>query len=84
MMDAKGMDEDTVTWVRAIEALPVVSLLSMLTKKSGVLVTLRAGLAAESGQNRKNRTFSNLRGLNLCISHIFDLGYLRGQDVVGS
>jgi len=40
MMDVKGMDEDTVTWVRAIEALPVVSLLSLLTKKSGFRVTL--------------------------------------------
>jgi len=33
------MDEDTVTWMRAIEALPVVSLLSLLTKKSGFRVT---------------------------------------------
>jgi len=41
MMDVKGMDEDTVTWMRAIEALPVVSLLSLLTKKSGFCVTLR-------------------------------------------
>ena len=39
MMDVKGMDEDTVTWMRAIEALPVVSLLSLLTKKSGFRVT---------------------------------------------
>jgi len=53
MMDAKGMDEDTVTWVRAIEALPVASLLSMLTKKSGVLVTLRAGLAADRAKTGK-------------------------------
>jgi len=35
------MDEDTVSWMRAIEALPVVSLLSLLTKKSGFRVTLR-------------------------------------------
>jgi len=35
------MDEDTVTWMRAIEALPVVSLLSILTKKSWFRVTLR-------------------------------------------
>jgi len=41
MMDVKGMDEDTVTWVRAIEALPVVSLLSLLTKKSRIRITLR-------------------------------------------
>ena len=41
MLDVKGMDEDTVTWVRAIEALPVVSLLSLLTKKSGFCVTLK-------------------------------------------
>ena len=40
-MDVKGMDEDTVTWMCAIEALPVVSLLSLLTKKSGFRVTLR-------------------------------------------
>ena len=41
MMDVKGMDEDTVTWMCAIEALPVVSLLSLLTRKSGFCVTLR-------------------------------------------
>ena len=35
------MDEDTVTWVRPIEVLPVVSLLSLLTKKSGFRVALR-------------------------------------------
>ena len=43
MMDTKGMDEDTVTWVRAVEALPVVSLLSLLTirSQSGFRVTLK-------------------------------------------
>jgi len=41
MMDVNRMDEDTVTWVRPIEVLPVVSLLSLLTKKSGFRVTLR-------------------------------------------
>ena len=35
------MDEDTGTWMRAIEALTVVSLLSLLTKKSGFRVTFR-------------------------------------------
>ena len=45
---------------------------------------LKTGFAAESGQIRKNRTFSNLRGLNLCTSHILVFGCLRGQDVVGS
>jgi len=40
-MDVKGMGEDMVTWMRAIEALPVVSSLSLLTKKSGFCVTLR-------------------------------------------
>jgi len=40
--------------------------------------------AAESGQIRKNRAFSNHRGLNLCTSHILVFGCLYGQDVVGS
>jgi len=31
----------------------------------------KTSFAAESGQIRKNRTFSNLRGLKLCTSHIF-------------
>jgi len=44
----------------------------------------RTGFAAESGQIRKNQTFSNLRGLNLCTSHILVFGCLHGQDVVGS
>ena len=35
---------------------------------------------AESGQIRKNRTFSNLRGLKLCTSHILVCGCLYGQD----
>jgi len=45
---------------------------------------LGAGFAAELGQIRKNRTFSNLQGLNLCTSHILVVGCLHGQDVVGS
>jgi len=44
----------------------------------------RTGFAAESGQIRKNRTFSNFHGLNLCTSHILVFGCLHGQDVVGS
>jgi len=44
----------------------------------------RTGFAAETGQIRKNRTFSNLRGLNLCTSHILVFGCFHGQDVVGS
>jgi len=44
----------------------------------------KTGFAAESGQIRKNQTFPNLRGLNLCTSHILVFGCLRGQDVVGS
>jgi len=44
----------------------------------------KTGFAAESGQIRKNRTFSNLQGLNLCTSHILVFGCLHGQDVVGS
>jgi len=38
-------------------------------------------IQAKSG---KNRTFSNLLGLNLCTSDILVSGCLRGQDVVGS
>jgi len=45
---------------------------------------LITSFAAESGQIRKNRTFSNLRGLNLCTSHILVFGCLHGQDVMGS
>jgi len=41
-------------------------------------------VSAESGQIRKNRTFSNLRGLKLCTSHILVFGCFHGQDVVGS
>jgi len=41
------------------------------------------GFAAESGQIRKNRTFADLQGLNLCTSHILVFGCLHGQDVVG-
>ena len=44
----------------------------------------RTGFAAESGQIRKNRSFSNLQGLNLCTSHIWVFGCLHGQNVVGS
>jgi len=44
----------------------------------------KTGFAAESGQIRKNQTFSNLRGLNLCTSHILVFGCFHGQDVVGS
>jgi len=43
----------------------------------------KTGFAAESGQIRKNRTFSNLRSLSLYTSHILVFGCLRGQDVVG-
>jgi len=48
MIDVKGMDEDMVTWVRAIEALPVVSLLILLTKKSRFRVTLRCYKSCKS------------------------------------
>ena len=34
----------------------------------------RTGFAAESGQIRENRTFSNLQSLNLCTSHILVFG----------
>ena len=44
----------------------------------------KPAFAAESGQIRKNHTFSNLQGLNLCTSHILVFGCLYGQDVVGS
>jgi len=44
----------------------------------------KTGFAAESGQIRKNRTFSNLPGLILCSSHILVFGCLHGQDVIGS
>ena len=40
-------------------------------------------ISAES-EIRKNRTFSNLRGLNPCASHILVFGCLHGQDVIGS
>jgi len=46
--------------------------------------SFRTVFAAESGEIRKNRTFSNLRGLNLCTSHILVFDCLHGQDVVGS
>ena len=47
-------------------------------------ISSTTGFAAESGQIRKNQTFSNLRGLNLCTSNILVIGCLNGQDVVGS
>jgi len=43
----------------------------------------KTGFAVESGQIRKNQTFSNLRSLSLCTSRILVFGCLRGQDVVG-
>jgi len=46
--------------------------------------SFRTVFAAESGEIRKNRTFSNLRGLNLCTSHILVFDCLHGQDVVRS
>jgi len=54
------------------------------TKEFLALCGLRTGFTADLGQIRKNRTFSNRRGLNLCTSHILIFGCLRGQDVVGS
>jgi len=45
MIDVDGMDEDMVTWMRAIDALPVLSWLSLLaasgTRKARFRVTLR-------------------------------------------
>jgi len=41
MVDVKMMHEVMVTWMRATEALPAVSLLPLLTKKAGFRVTLR-------------------------------------------
>jgi len=55
-----------------------------LTVANWVSFDFKTGFAAESGQIRKNRKFSNIRGLNLCTSHILGFGCLHGQDVVGS
>jgi len=44
----------------------------------------KTGFAAESGQIRKKGTFSSLRDLNLCTSHILIFGCLHDQHVVGS
>ena len=54
------------------------------TKKQWGGGGIRTGFAAESGQIRKNWSFSKLRGLNLCTSHILVFGCLHGQDVDGS
>ena len=57
---------------------------ALYSPRTRLMPPLRTSFAAESGQIRKNRTFSNLRGLNLCTSHILVFGCLHGQDVIGS
>jgi len=55
---------------------------TFLTRSTAI--TSKTGFAAESEQNGKKVTFSSLRGLTLCTSHILDFGRLHVQDVVGS
>jgi len=55
---------------------------TFLTRSTAI--TSKTGFAAESEQNGKKVTFSSLRGLTLCTSHILDFGRLHVQpDALG-
>ena len=68
------------SWVRPAHLVSVSDIVYPRAKKGGLLET---DFYCKSGLIRKNRTFSKLRGLNLCTRHILVFGCLRDQDVVG-